>query len=222
MRRFAFFLLLAVSLSLLFFGCLQSPTDAYSVKDGIMHYPENRPVPAYNASVLEDTSNHTLTYLIYQSHGGVLVHALLRMPKTDPTGAAISKPPVVILSPGATVPKEGRQPLARKMQDWGYATLALDVRGNGKTPRLDSLDAQLAVFINGGEPEEAQMVYDELAAFDLLSENRFGVDQGRVAMWGESMGGRYALIAAALEPKIKGVLLVSSAGYGFPPGNDPA
>ncbi len=67
------FFLFILSIGLL--ACLQSPSDAYSIQDGRMHYPENRPVPAFNATVLEDTANHTFTYLTYQSHGGVLVHA---------------------------------------------------------------------------------------------------------------------------------------------------
>ena len=57
------------------------------------------------------------------------------------------------------------------------------------------------------------MVYDVLKAFDLLKKEK-GVDSSRVAVGGESMGGRYAVIAAAIDPNIKGALLLSTSGFG--------
>ncbi len=195
--------------SLLSFGCLSNVSDAYSVKEGKMSYPENRPLPAYNATVLNDTADFTLTKIQYQGHGAA-VSALLRIPKNA------ARPPAVIILPGATIVKEGRQQLAERMREWGYASITLDVRGNGETKKYKGIEDDFQTFKEGKEPEEAQMVLDVLEAYDLLKA--FPVDTEKVAVIGESMGGRYATIAAALEKKINGVLLVSSAGYGFPNG----
>jgi fermentation-respiration switch protein FrsA (DUF1100 family) len=46
------------------------------------------------------------------------------------------------------------------------------------------------------------------------------VDAGRIYASGESMGGRYAIIAASIEKGIAGALIISSSGYGNPDTQD--
>ena len=43
-------------------------------------------------------------------------------------------------------------------------------------------------------------------------------DSGRIMLAGESLGGRIAIIAAAIEPHINGVLAISTAGLDFKGG----
>jgi fermentation-respiration switch protein FrsA (DUF1100 family) len=181
------------------------------LKDGRFSYPENRPLPLFNSTVLEDDAAHSLHKISFQSHGA-LVYGLLRIPKNA------ASPAVVIILPGATVPKEARQPLAKTLAENGFASLSLDLRGNGET-MLDETSRQkeLDLFEKGGEILDARMTLDVLKAFDVLK--KFPVNHGKVFLLGESMGGRFAVMAAAVEPKIAGVIVVASAGYGLPSGN---
>ena len=186
------------------------PSDSFSTKNGRFSYPQNRPIPKHDESVVEDVASHSLTKISFESHG-VVVYALLRVPKNS------SNPPVVIILPGATVPKEARQNLAILLQEKGFASLALDERGNGET-KLEETTAQeeFEKFRQGKEPQEARMTLDVLKAFDLLGA--FPVNKNKIFLLGESMGGRYSMFASAIEKRFAGVILVSSSGYGLPTG----
>ena len=66
------------------------------------------------------------------------------------------------------------------------------------------------------------MVYDALRGFDLLYSAPF-VDPNHIILAGESLGSRNAIIAAAIDRNIKGILAISSAGFrgiGYTGGND--
>jgi hypothetical protein len=57
------------------------------------------------------------------------------------------------------------------------------------------------------------MVYDALAAAEILRDQP-GIDQNRIIFVGESNGGRFAVIACALDSRACGVVAVSTNGYG--------
>jgi hypothetical protein len=57
------------------------------------------------------------------------------------------------------------------------------------------------------------MVYDALAAAEILRAQP-NIDPGRIIYAGESNGGRFAIMACALDGKAKGVLAISTCGYG--------
>jgi hypothetical protein len=56
------------------------------------------------------------------------------------------------------------------------------------------------------------MVHDALAAANVLGDQS-EVDENSIAMLGLSNGGRFAIIATAIEPEIKGVIGISTSGY---------
>ena len=202
-------LLLLVVLVFVFFSL---PNDAYSVKDGRFSYSQNRPVPKFNSTLLEDQPAYSLTKISFESHGAV-VYSLLRLPKN------VQKPPVVIILPGATVPKEARQNLGKLLETNGIASLVLDERGNGETTFTQQTQGQeLEAFRNNEEVNDARMTLDVLNAFDLLKA--FSVNRDKVVLLGESMGGRYAILSAAIDPRFAGAIIISSSGYGLP--NAPA
>jgi acetyl esterase/lipase len=64
------------------------------------------------------------------------------------------------------------------------------------------------------------LVYDALRGYDLLYSAPF-VDPDRIIIAGESLGGRIAVIAAAIDRNIAGALAISSAGFDFKPKGDP-
>jgi hypothetical protein len=57
------------------------------------------------------------------------------------------------------------------------------------------------------------MVYDALSAAAIMRVQP-GIDPDRIIYAGESNGGRYAIIACALDAKTRGVLAISTSGYG--------
>jgi len=187
-----------------------SPSDKWGIsEDGLVTYPQNRGAVEYTKTVMNDTQAFTLSKIIYVSKGEE-IYALLRVPKT--IGA--KKIPAIIILPGAEVTKEGMQDRAEKFAEWGYATLTIDERGNtGETKGAASLDSDYASFAGGTEPVQHKMVFDVLRAFDFLKGEGY-VDAKNIAVFGESMGGRYAIIAGAVEPRIKAVIGVSTSGYG--------
>ncbi|OPY30951.1 MAG: Alpha/beta hydrolase family protein [Methanocella sp. PtaU1.Bin125] len=175
-----------------------------------------RPAVAVSSAPVESTQDWTLEEVSYKSFGDD-VYALLRIP------ANVSKPPVVIVLPAASINKEADEAMAKALCSWGYATLTLDERGNnGKTTGPAAMDLQggYDAFAGNGDPVQYRQVYDVLLGYDYL-RSRAGVDGENVAVLGESMGGRFAIIATALEPGLKAAIGISTGPYGLQ-GNDDA
>lgn len=185
------------------------PSDKWDItEEGLLTYPQNRGAVEYTKTVLNDTVQVELSKIVYKSKGEN-IYALLRMPKTPE-----KRKPAIILLPGAQVTKEGEDGRAAKFAAWGYVTLTIDERGNiGETKGgISSMDEEYATFIDNREPITHKMVFDVLRAYDFLAE-RDDVDSKNIIVFGESMGGRFAIMAAAVEPRIKAVVGVSTSGY---------
>jgi len=174
-------------------------------QEGILEYIVS--MPQYNLSPLEDDGNSTLSEVQFQSRDAKIA-ALLRIPAPDADGKNRSIPGIVLL-PGATVHKEREQKLAKHLADLGLASITLDQRN------LGAVDAKgdLQMFLKGQEPTEHKMVYDALAAAEILRAQP-EIDPKRIIYAGESNGGRFAIMACALDPFAKGVLAISTCGYG--------
>ncbi|MBU4246325.1 MAG: alpha/beta fold hydrolase [Nanoarchaeota archaeon] len=186
-----------------------SPSDKWDItEEGLLTYPQNRGAVEFTKTILNDTAQVELSKIVYKSKGEN-IYALLRVPKTTD-----ARKPAIILLPGAQVTKEGEDGRAAKFAEWGYVTLTLDERGNsGETGGgINSRDEEYATFIDNREPVTHKMVFDVLRAYDFLAE-RDDVDSKNIIVFGESMGGRFAVMAAAIEPRIKAVVGVSTAGY---------
>ena len=152
----------------------------------------------------EEAGASSLRELRFSSRGAE-VAALLREPSVQrPEGF-----PGVVLLPGATVTKEQEQGLADLLSGLGYATIAIDQRNRG----VVDMRSDLEMFINGQEPTEHKMVHDALAAAEVLRMQP-EIDPGRIVYLGESNGGRFAIIASALDRRSRGVVAISTSGYG--------
>jgi hypothetical protein len=169
-------------------------------------------VPQYNLSGPINDGNNTLSLVQFQSRD-MQMAGLLRIPMQAGTGqnsaAKAGRVPGIVLLPGATVTKEREQGLAKYLADLGYATLTLDQRNLGATDARSDLQ----LFMRGLEPTEHKMVYDALSAAAILRAQP-GIDPDRIIYAGESNGGRFAIIACALDAKARGVLAISTSGYG--------
>lgn len=169
--------------------------------DGILEY--SRPSPEYRAISSEVEGDSNLSEVSFSSRGAE-VAGLLRMPEAQQSGGV----PGVVLLPGATITKEREQGVAKLLSGLGYASLALDQRN------LGGIDVQgdLEKFLAGQEPTEYKMVHDALAAAEVLRMQP-GIDPDRIVYLGESNGGRFAIIASALDKRSRGVIAISTCGY---------
>jgi len=197
------------------FGVLYNPanysqrTSPWSVSEaGTLSFTK-RGEPLFTAHEIKDVyfpeNSDTLKLLFFESQGDK-IQALLRIPAKSNSSLGF---PGIILLPGATVRKESEQGLAVELSKLGYATLAIDQRNLGSV----SVEKDLELFRSGLEPFEYTMVYDALKAADVLAVQP-EIDPKRLTILGESNGGRFAVIACALDPSLKGVIGISTAGYG--------
>lgn len=181
--------------------------------EGLLGYTSRRGQVDCQRIPLEGGEDYTLEKVVFESKG-LKIYGLLRIPK------GVENAPGVVLLPGAQVAKEGEQGLANAMQKLGYASLSLDQRGHGETDGyVASLEEDFLSFSKGVEPVQHKMIYDALRASDCMRTFR-ELDRNRIYMGGESMGGRFAIIAGALDESIAGVLAISTSGYRLSPGMD--
>jgi len=187
------FLLILVGI----FGVLYNPSNSTSstapwkVSDaGILSFPK-REKPVFTSQEIEDVyapeNSDTLKLLSFESKGEK-VKALLRIPANS------SSSPGLVLLPGAGVSKEA---------------LTLDQRNLGGI----NTERDLELFKTSLEPVEYTMVYDALKASDVLAAQP-EINPKKLAIIGESNGGRFAILACALNPSLKGVIGISTSGYG--------
>lgn len=182
--------------------------------NGYLYYPLDRGNIKFRRDDYSETLNLTISKVVYQSTGSD-VYGLLVLPKY--TSELM---PGIILLPGAGVGKESELRLAKKIAELGAAVLTIDQRGVGETTgQLNSIKDDYLNFLQGKEPMQHLMVYDALRAYDLLYSAPF-IDPDRIMIAGESLGGRIAIIAAAIDRNIKGVLAISSAGLDFEETDD--
>jgi pimeloyl-ACP methyl ester carboxylesterase len=168
---------------------------------GIMSYPTDREIPVYDSMIVENNPGYLLDHVNYSSRDAV-ISALLRIPNS-------SHPvPGILILPGATVSKEGEQGLSAELADMGYASIVINQRN------LGGVDFQLDgnLFQAGQEPTQHKMVFDALKAIDVMRQYP-EIDPDNIAIIGISNGGRFAIIATAIDPYISGVVGISTSGY---------
>lgn len=214
-------LILAVLVIILVSGCVQTGHMATNIRETYSVSPEgfisyaNRPPVEYREVPYNETEAVVIRKIIFNSRGQD-IYSLLAIPKRE------GKLPAFVLLPAQSVTKEGEQKyLASALNNLGFITLSLDQRGVGETGGyVPDIGQDFQAFANGGEPVQHRMVYDVLRAYDLL-RGLPQADSSRIYIAGESMGGRFAVIAGAMEPGIAGLLLISTAGYGLPQQGNP-
>ncbi|MFZ3133368.1 MAG: alpha/beta hydrolase [Methanothrix sp.] len=178
--------------------------------DGRLDYLISK--PEFNLSEEKVDGNSSLITVRYTSRGAEMA-GLLRIPRFSKTVSDEENKkdgiPGIVLLPGATVTKEREQGLAKRLADLGYATITLDQRNLGAI----DVNADLELFMEGSEPVEHMMVSDALSAAEIL-RSQLRIDPERIIYAGESNGARTAIIACALDERSKGVLAISTCGYG--------
>lgn len=176
-------------------------TDEWTVsEEGILSYNQ-RGDPDYSLQNMTGTGDTDILKLVKFKSRDAEIEGMLRIPESD------AKVPGVVVLPGAGVSKEAQTRVPEMLARNGYASITIDQRNlGGINPELD-----LELFKEGSEPVEYLMVYDALIAADVLRDQP-ELD-GDIAMLGLSNGGRFAIIATAIEPDIKGIVAISTSGY---------
>jgi dienelactone hydrolase len=177
--------------------------------DGLLDYSLS--LPEYQLKHIE-TSNDSTLYEVKFTSRDTQIAGLLRMPpiKQEDKEKQGNGIPGIVLLPGATVTKEREQGVAKYLCSLGFAIITLDQRNLGAT----DMQGDLQMFLKGIEPTEHKVVHDALAAAEIL-RNQPKIDPNRILYVGESNGGRFAVIACALDPKACSVIAISTSGYGI-------
>jgi dienelactone hydrolase len=204
---FLLFVVLVVAALAGFSSLSQSKSEWMVTEDGLLQYSLS--IPEYQLRSVESRDNSSLFEVKFASRDAEIA-GLLRKPQISPCGGQQSKGfPAIVLLPGATITKEREQGFAAILGSMGFASITLDQRNMG------AIDTQrdLQMFLDGQEPIEHKMVYDALAAAMILRAQP-DIDPNRIVYVGESNGGRFAIIACALDPKARGVIGISTSSYG--------
>ncbi len=205
--------IIAIAFIALFFLSKSIPerTDWSLDYNGLLEYPEDRPEVHAEKILIEENSNYTQYKIIYESRGKK-VYGLYFLPDVE-------KMPAVIMLPGANGAKENHVALGKKLSAEGIALLTIDQRGIGETDGIvPAFESQFENYYHDKEPVMHLMVYDVLRAFDFLRSQE-AIESVTVA--GESMGARFAIIAAALDSRIAKAIVFSTSGYGMQPTKTP-
>jgi dienelactone hydrolase len=188
-----------------FAGCTSSTsaTPSYSVdKNGILSVT-CAPVTT-NEAVLFSNETYTKSRVVLQEQTGDVV-TYLSYPKQPKA--------VIVYIPGAGEKISGHEGRMVKYAAAGYAFMFVDIRGRGGETGGGVFDPQTdyAKFESGNWPQYYLTICDISSARSVLA-NRFGVPVYAV---GGSNGGRYAAIAAGVDPKFAGYVGISTADWGL-------
>lgn len=204
-------LLLLIAASALFWKEKNKKED-YLTIEGLLKLPVRESVN-YNAFPYEENENYTLSKVVYES-ASADISAFLLEPKRE------GKVPGVVLLPGAGVDKMSELPLARTIASQGYAVITIDYRGIGESQGyLPSLEQDYESYKKGVVASWHLVIIDALIAADVLSTQE-NVDSGKIILVGESFGARTAMIAAAIDSRMKGVVSISGSGFHYQGGSD--
>ncbi|HET6580742.1 MAG TPA: alpha/beta hydrolase [Methanoregula sp.] len=154
--------------------------------------------------ILFKNDTYTKTRVIQHTETGDVV-TYLAAPPQNPKAA-------IVYVPGAGEKPSGHE---ERMVDYaraGYAFLFVDIRGNaGETPGYSFNPQQdFYLFEEDDWPQYYLTVCDLVTSQEMLSR-RFGIP---VYAMGSSNGGRYAAVAAGVDPAFAGFVGISTSDWG--------
>ncbi|VVB78832.1 Serine aminopeptidase, S33 [uncultured archaeon] len=222
-RSIGFIALMVILVIICAFFLMNHNKDPYEFSGDTLYYSQDRGTPVYEMTFREQNGSVDVYNINFESRNFLdyktKIYGLLFMPRDKKNVSGL------ILLPGGGGTKEGEYPLALTISKLGYSVLTFDQRGIGETGGVYlGPDQDYPVFLQKKEPIQHLSVYDSLAAFDILREikdDRISIDKNNIATIGESMGARYAIIAAAIDPRLRGVIVISSSGFHVGKSSEP-
>jgi uncharacterized protein len=191
----------------------QKQPEIYQFKGNTLNYAEERGQTNYEVLSEWENDSVIIKKIRFKSRPfqdqEIYIYGLLFLPGGKENAAGF------VFLPAGDATKEARQKLLIELAKRGYASLAIDQRGVGETAGTFMwVDQDYLAFKQGDEPVQHLAIYDALRSFDVLRETK-EIDKNKVGFIGESMGGRFAIIAAAIEKRSAGVIGISAAGFGI-------
>jgi dipeptidyl aminopeptidase/acylaminoacyl peptidase len=191
-------------LFIVFSGCTGSATKStYSVDSNGILSVSCAPVTT-SETVLFTNETYTKTKIVMHTQSGDVVTYL----------AAPGRPAAaVVYVPGAGEKLAGHEERMVRYSEAGFAFLFVDTRGNGGETPGYPLNPQLDFnwFEKGDWPQYYLTICDLVESRQILSD-RFGVP---VYAMGSSNGGRYAAVAAGVDPDFAGYVGISTSDWGI-------
>lgn len=187
-----------------FAGCTGSTTKPfYSVDSKGTLSVSCAPVTT-SETVLFTNETYTKTKIVMHTQSGDVV-TYLAAPR-QPMAA-------IVYVPGAGEKLVGHEERMIRYTAAGYAFLFVDTRGNGAETPGYPLNPQLDFnrFEKGDWPQYYLTICDLVASRQVLSD-RIGVP---VYAMGSSNGGRYAAVAAGVDPDFAGYVGISTSDWGI-------
>ena len=185
-------------------GCTgQQVSSSYSVDSNGILSVACAPVTT-SEEVLFKNDTYTKTKIILHTQTGDVV-TYLAAPQ-NPKAA-------IVYVPGAGEKISGHEERMVTYSAAGYAFLFVDIRGNGgETPGYPfNPQRDFSLFEKGDWPQYYLTVCDLVHARQILT----GKFQVPVYAMGSSNGGRYAAVAAGVDPDIAGYVGVSTSDWGI-------
>jgi hypothetical protein len=195
-------------------GCTGSPGNdagnpakpAYSVDEKGILSVTCAPVTTSKV-VLVANETYTKSRIVMHTQTGDVV-TYLAAPKNPKA--------IIVYAPGAGEKITGHEERMIRYATAGYAFMFVDTRGNGaETPGMpfsqQLVQQDFNQFENGDWPQYYLSVCDLVSAQKIVSD-RFSVP---VYAMGSSNGGRYAAVAAGVDPQFAGYVGISTSNWGL-------
>jgi alpha-beta hydrolase superfamily lysophospholipase len=177
-------------------------TSSYSVDSNGVLSVSCAPVTT-SEEILFTNETYTKTKVVMHTQGGDVV-TYLAAPKY-PKAA-------IVYAPGAGEKPAGHEERMVRYTAAGFAFLFVDTRGNGAETQGYPFNPQLDFnrFEKGNWPQYYLIICDLVASRQMLS-GRFLVP---IYAMGSSNGGRYAAVAAGVDPEFSGYVGISTSDWG--------
>jgi len=191
-------------------GCTGTPgtgaKPAYSVDNKGILSVSCAPVTT-SEEVLFSNETYTRTRIVMHTQSGDVV-TYLAAPKT-PKAA-------IVYAPGAGEKIAGHEERMLRYAAAGYAFMFTDIRGNGaETPGIPFSQQMVQQDYRRFENRDWPQYY--LTVCDLVNAQRIISDRFSVPVYGmgSSNGGRYAAVAAGVDPQFAGYVGISTSDWGL-------
>jgi Acetyl xylan esterase (AXE1) len=167
--------------------------------------------PAPEITDLGESGRLERFHFTFAADSSQRVPGILLRAKSDRSGSATERRPVVICLHATGSSKEGCIPELQVLAYKGFLGVAIDGRYHGERSRMGSYDeAILRAYRTGQEhPFLYDEVWDVMRLIDYL-DTRPDVDTSRIGLIGYSKGGMEAYMAAAVDTRIQ--VVVSGLG----------
>jgi uncharacterized protein len=188
-------------------GCAGIPLKStYSVDDKGVLSLTCAPVTT-TEEVLFSNETYVKSKIVFHTENGDVIGYL---------GTPEQPKAVIVYAPGAGEKLAGHEERMARFASAGYAFLFLDTRGNGgESPGIpfsqQLVQLDYAKFGKGEMPQYYMSICDLVSAQKMLSA-RYNVPVYAV---GSSNGGRYAAVAAGIDPAFAGYVGISTSDWGL-------